>query len=636
MSVNLKLRRSPQSRILLLVLVLLAGSGQVALAGETLEVSIRGVSGDALSNTEASLGLVRRREDGNLDAVTIRALYEKADAEIRRALEPFGFYRPEISSELTPPGQAGSSWRASFTIDPRDPVPIAAVDLRLESAPGGDETLTDLIAGFPLQTGQVLDHRAYETAKAALLTDLRELGYLDADYAVHRVEVDLQKYAASIQLQLETGPRYVIGPIDFVDPPFATDYLEKYLVLQQGETFTRSRLAEQRRALGRSGHFQEVRIETGEPVHGEIPVAIGVTPYKANRYRGRVGWGTDTGFGLGLDWTRRYLGDRGHQFNIGGAVVEERNRLAGDARYTIPLNPLDRHSLEFALRHESKDLTYEDVDLDMGGETRIATNLGAVLWHLPRNTVGEFELERRASLAFVGESYDVFEVLFGHLSGRQQDAIIDNIGPEAYATLSPDFEAVVPSLRLSLSRADDELYIRRGDYYNVELLGTDEALGSNISFWQARFSSWNIWPLGDNNRLLVRTALGYSDADSSTVLGVNFNNMPEYYEFRAGGARSVRGYGFEELFSSDTITGGKHQAVASIEYEHQIIPDWSAAVFLDGGNAFNDWDDIGEKLGTGIGIRWRSPVGLARIDLGIPLDDAEDSFQIYITVGPEF
>ena len=112
--------------------------------------------------------------------------------------------------------------------------------------------------------------------------------------------------------------------------------------------------------------------------------------------------------------------------------------------------------------------------------------------------------------------------------------------------------------------------------------------------------------------------------------------MPEYYEFRAGGARSVRGYGFETIFPSDAITGGKHQLVASLEYEHEIIPDWSGAVFVDAGDAFNDFDDFNEKLGVGFGVRWRSPVGVARVDLGFPLDDADDSFQIYITVGPEF
>jgi len=217
-----------------------------------------------------------------------------------------------------------------------------------------------------------------------------------------------------------------------------------------------------------------------------------------------------------------------------------------------------------------------------------------------------------------------------------QDFLIERIGPEGYETLAPDFEAVVPGAGVTLRRSDNPLFIRRGDYFNLEVLGADESLGSNISFWQMRFNSWNIWSFGNSNRLLLRTAAGYTHADSRNVLGVNFNQMPEYYEFRAGGARSVRGYSFESLFPSDAITGGKHQLVASIEYEREIIPDWSLAVFLDGGNAFNDFDNIDEKLGAGLGIRWRSPFGLARIDLGIPLDDADESFQVYITVGPEF
>ncbi len=127
-----------------------------------------------------------------------------------------------------------------------------------------------------------------------------------------------------------------------------------------------------------------------------------------------------------------------------------------------------------------------------------------------------------------------------------------------------------------------------------------------------------------------------SDADSTEVLGVNFNKMPEYYEFRAGGARSIRGYGFETQFPQDTITGGKHELVLSLEYEYEVIPDWSVAGFVDSGNAFNSWDDFDEKTGVGLGVRWRSPVGLVRVDIGVPVDDADESFEVYITVGPEF
>jgi len=437
------------------------------------------------------------------------------------------------------------------------------------------------------------------------------------------------------------GARREAPPIPGIDRPevLSGDDLRRLLTGGELGAATRKLPLRQRAVLGKSGHFQEVLTELGDPILGEhpaIPVTIRLVPYPANRYRGQLSWGTDTDFGVQVDWTRRYLGRRGHSFNLGAGAVQDRDRLAGDFSYMIPLNPVRGQWIELAARHESKDLTYDDVDLDEGGDTRIATNLASVFLHRPDTRLGGFELQATAGVSLVGETYDVFEVLFGNLPQESQDVIRDVIGPEAFSTLAPEFNALVPGLRLTLRRSDDRLFIRKGDSVKMELLAAHEDLGSNISFWQARLGSWHIRSLGDQGRVLLRTAFGYSDAKSRTVLGVNFNQMPEYYEFRAGGVRSVRGYGFEELYASDTITGGKHQLVGSVEYEHEIIPDWSIGVFVDAGNAFNDFDDIDPKLGTGLGVRWRSPVGLARIDLGIPLDDADDSFQVYITVGPEF
>jgi translocation and assembly module TamA len=610
-----------------------------AVAAPGIQVTITGLEGPLLENARAAMGIIERSEEPRLDAETINRLHQQAPAQIRRALQPFGYYRVEVNAQLEAPAGEQSPWRANYTVDRGTAVPLNKLDLRF-SGPGADaEELQALAEGLPLQLDDTLDHRHYESAKRELLSGSRELGFLDAELAEHRIELDLESYSANIVLRVETGQRHVIGPIQFQQEQFSQAYLERYLILTPGEAFRHSQLSQQRRLFSASGHFAEVSIEQGEPIAGEnpqIPLVISLTPFPANRYRGRVGWGTDTGFGLGVDWTRRYLGKRGHQFNAGAAVAEERERLAADLSYTIPLAPLTGSALEITARHESKDLTFEDVDLDEGGETRIATNLASLLWHRPVSRLGRFDLLTTAGISLVEEDYDIFEVLFGNLPREAQEAIIGNIGQEAYETLAPEFEAIVPALRFNLRRADDPLYIRRGDYLNLELLGADEGLGSNISFWQARLSSWNIWPIADQGRFLLRTNLGYTDAESRSVLGVNFNQMPEYFEFRAGGARSIRGYGWETLFPDDAITGGKHLLVASVEYEHEIIPDWSVAAFLDGGNAFNKFDDFEEKLGAGLGVRWRSPVGLARIDLGIPLDDADDSFQIYITVGPEF
>ena len=625
--------------LLLLLTGLTSGLPQPALADETVSVRITGLKGEPLDNVRASLSLEQRRRQPGLTAETIRDLHAQAPGEIARALEPFGYYRPEISADLEPPAAPVAQWQATYRVQAGLPVPIAALDIGFEGPGAADPVLGGLVAGLPLQRDAPLDHRLYEKAKWDLLRAVRENGYLDAALGLHRVEVDMAAYVARIQLRIDTGPLYRIGAIEFEQDRFDPGYLARYLILKPGEPYSSRRLARQRQALSRSGHFQEVEIQplptTGGPVPA-VPLRIRLQPYLPNRYRGRLGWGTDTGFGVQLDWTRRYVGRRGQRFTLGGAAVEDRNQLAGDLSYLIPLDPIAGSEVELTARHDSKDLTYQDVKLDEGGETRIATNQMSVLWHLQHREVGPFEFLAVPGLSLVTETYDVFEVLFGNLPGSSQKIIIDRIGPEAYATLSPDFEALVPNLRLTLRRSDDRLFIRDGDFVNLELLGANDSLGSNITFWQALLRTWHIRPLFEGDRLLLRSAFGYSDADSRQVLGVNFNLMPEYYEFRAGGVRSVRGYGWETLYPGDAITGGKHQLVGSIEYEHEIIPDWSVSVFLDAGNAFNDFDDIDPKLGTGLGLRWRSPVGLVRVDLGIPLDDADDSFEVHLTVGPEF
>jgi translocation and assembly module TamA len=624
-------------RIILALLLLLAAPVYSAEDGAPVAVRLTGLSGELEDNVRAALGLASSRRGSDPDV--LRELHDDAEADIRRALEPFGYYRPDIQTGLQRPGGPGGSWLASFDVDPGPPLPVAGVDIRFLGPGAGDPELASLAKAWPLPVGATLDHRLYESGKRELIDAVRERGYLAAAQALHRVEVDLTRYTATIQVHISTGPRFVFGAVEFQQDRFHPEYMARYLILESGQPFSTSELSRQRQVLARSGHFREVQIRQLPATADDppaIPLQIALKPFKTNRFRGALGWGTDTGFGVRLDWTRRYAGQRGQNFTAGAESVEERNRLAGDLSYIIPLQPLDGSKLEIAARHESKDLTYDDVDLDEGGETRIETNLISGFWHRPRARWGPFTTETVLGLSYVEESYDIFEVLFGNLPDSTQKIIIERIGAEAYATLSPEFEAPIPNLRLTLRRSEDRLFIRDGDYLRLQLLGASEDLGANISFWQARLDSWHIRPLRENDRLLLRASLGYSDARSRDVLGVNFNQMPEYYEFRAGGARSVRGYGFEELFPDDAITGGKHQLVASIEYEREIIPDWSAAVFFDAGNAFNDFDNINPSHGVGFGVRWRSPVGLARIDLGFPLDDAEDSFQIYITVGPEF
>jgi len=145
--------------------------------------------------------------------------------------------------------------------------------------------------------------------------------------------------------------------------------------------------------------------------------------------------------------------------------------------------------------------------------------------------------------------------------------------------------------------------------------------------------------LGPTNRLLLRSELG-------TTLVDDYLSLPPSQRFYAGGDRSVRGYDYKEIGEHagttiidddgdliDPVYGGKHLAVASVEFEHMFTKDWGGAVFVDAGDA---WDsEFKPEYGIGIGVRWRSPVGPIRLDVAHGLENPDNIVRFHLVIGSE-
>ena len=62
--------------------------------------------------------------------------------------------------------------------------------------------------------------------------------------------------------------------------------------------------------------------------------------------------------------------------------------------------------------------------------------------------------------------------------------------------------------------------------------------------------------------------------------------------------------------------------------------NFGASVFFDAGNVSNDpFPD--PKKGLGVGLRYRSPVGMIRLDFAHPLDDPDNDFRLHISIGAD-
>jgi translocation and assembly module TamA len=109
--------------------------------------------------------------------------------------------------------------------------------------------------------------------------------------------------------------------------------------------------------------------------------------------------------------------------------------------------------------------------------------------------------------------------------------------------------------------------------------------------------------------------------------------------FRAGGDDSVRGYAYRSLgpSSGGTVDSGKVILTTSVELARPLsdsLPQFWGAVFVDAGQAANQFSDLRPVVGAGVGLRWRSPVGPLRLDWAY--GEAVRKSRLHFSVGISF
>jgi len=139
--------------------------------------------------------------------------------------------------------------------------------------------------------------------------------------------------------------------------------------------------------------------------------------------------------------------------------------------------------------------------------------------------------------------------------------------------------------------------------------------------------------------LVLAGALG-----AGAIVGTESAALPADERFYAGGGGSIRGYAYQSVgpIKDGVPVGGNYLIELSFEMRLKISDRVGVVGFLDGGNAFaSPGPDFSQGLlwGTGVGLRYYSPVGPFRLDIGFPLDrrpGLDDSFQVYVSLGQAF
>jgi translocation and assembly module TamA len=537
----------------------------------------------------------------NVSDAQIRRLYENAPEQAKSALEPYGYYDATITGDLK---QVGKDWQVTLHVKPGEPVTITEVDLTLDKGASDIQGIRRARRVLERMKGKQLNHGNYDSARDDLSAQLTANGFLDAKLVTHRVEVSRANHQGVVKLAWEAGPRYRYGKVKFEGSQFNQGFLDRYVPFKSGDYFSQGELLGLQQALNGADYFAVVNVlpNVDQAKNGVIDVTVQLAPAKRTIYTGGPFVGTDTGFGLRGGVEQRWVNRRGHKWKNELVVAQRLKTLS--SLYSIPMPGDNQRSFNFGVNFRDANTTTSQsrtVEL-VANESR--------LWHGWVRTIGTHALAGTFTVGKRGNEPD-------NTPGIERGSSTEVFG----------------EVSLSRKKADDTNFVRRGWSITIAARSTAGNLLSDASFSQLTADAKWIHAFGkrSRDRLILRGTAGSTWTN-------DFSALPPQLRFFAGGDRSVRGYGYQSIGprnSYDRVIGGQNLLVGSTEFEHYFTRDWGMAAFVDAGNAFSG-TDYRPVIGAGLGVRWRSPVGMIRVDLGTPIRNSrEHGIQLHLVIGPD-
>ncbi len=557
----------------------------------SVEVEIQGVENKLLDNVRLFLSIEQYRDNKQLKQGRLYRLHEKAEDEIRKALQPFGYYNVKVESSFEQISE--SSWLAKYRIEPGKPVLIDKFTLNTKDIADNDIEFKNYLDTIQLKIGDIFIHSEYEAIKKELLNLSSERGYFEAELIQHSVEINPKMNIANIIITFDSGPRYRFGQVIMEQSILKPELLEKYVGFSQGDYYHLEKLLDLQHALNDSDYFQLVEISPAEPLTDtkQVPISVSLKPRKPHRYLLGFGYGTDTGARGKIGWEMPRINDSGHRFNSEARISEIGYKI--DLKYIVPVfNPrTDQLVYSSGVINETTD-TSESTLRTIG----VSLNRSRDLW---RQTIA--------------------------INYQQEDFII--------ADEQGDSHLLIPSVSWSRTWGKDFIHVLDGVRFDISIRGASADLLSDTTFSQLQTGIKGIHSFADNYRVIARGSVGSTWTESEA----DFQQLPSTVRFFTGGANSVRGYAYQSLGPLDEnneVIGGRHLITGSIELEYAFNTKWAAALFLDAGNAIDNINDPLEQ-GAGLGVRWQTPIGPVRIDIANAITDDDRPWRLHINIGPD-
>ena len=504
--------------------------------------------------------------------------------------------------------------------------------------PGGEEEAKRRVA---LEKGK--------TFKASMLRDdvFRLTGYFsDQGYAFVNVEpetsVQPDTKTVDVNYQVDKGPEVYVDRVEIAGNTKTRDkVIRRELRVEEQGLFSASGLQVSKERVQRLGFFEDVNVATQRGARNDLlNVLVDVKEAQTGAFSVGAGFNSSTSIIGTARIQENNLFGRGQQLVLGASLgTKYKNTMISfsdpyflDTRVSFGANLFD---WQFA---------FEDFDRSgTGGGLRLSYPIAA----LGYESLWGYALED----VYLGLNYQWERARISNFDQITPAAIRAERGTKTSGVISPTL------LRNTLNNPMDPT---AGSYHNFSL--SFAGLGGEVDYQKAEIEARYFIPVYQSPRWgqftwMTGGFFGYGVGDIDFVeenhIGTQRHriledDLPLFDRYFPGGINSIRGFGERSLGPREKVTvtvtdddgtqkrktyhrpiGGSEELIFNNEISFPIVQQLNlkGVVFSDVGNAFTqrqgiDLSDL--RYSVGAGIRWRSPFGPIRIELGKALNAKQD------------
>ncbi len=558
------------------------------LVEDPVSFSVSGVSGELLTNVEAHLGslavIPKKRA-----FFYIREIKEVTT----KALRAYGYYHPKIKVTL-PEKDKKEDTVVKVEVEQGKPLYIRQSRIEVLGEGVKYKVFEDLLKNTELGSYKILNHGVYEELKNAIHNTALSMGFFDGKFTSKRIMVYQNQNFADIELVYDSGKRYDFGELIMNDET-AELYKPSHPLqnFKTGDKFATKKINNFVSSLNQTGYYNsvDVRPVLDKAENFQVPVEMHLERRANNNMRIGLGYSTDDGPRVLLEWNKPLLNSRGDSLS----TLMTLTKITQDAQlvYKIPgENPnLDYYTINAAQTHTDFNDTLSD-------RTQLAV-------HYIANQTGRWRRDYALRLEY--EDFDQAK--------------------EEGRTLN-----LMPAVSFTRRESSGGYDPTRGYSITLEALGAAGAISDN-SFVQVKGTYKGVIAPSENTRFLFRLEQGAN-------FGPDAGEVPPSLRFFAGGDNSIRGFGYRDRSAMQPwggLKGAKYLTVGSAEFQFPMgISNSRLALFCDVGTATDDYKDE-LMYGPGLGYRFLSSYGIVRVDVAVGLQkNQEQVYQLHFAFGPEF